>query len=229
MAAEPLKKTDRVTVRRIQERGHYDRDIVYQILDEGVVCHVGFVVDGQPYVIPTSYARLGDRLVLHGSRASRMLRLLEQRVPACVTVTLLDGMVLARSAFNHSMNYRSVVVLGETEPLLDLEDKRAALEAVVEHLVPGRSQHARGPSDQEIEATTVATLEISEASAKIRTGPPDDLDKDMDLPVWAGVIPYRLVAGPATSAPDLSGDIEMPDYAKSYKRPSQRMSEEVEK
>jgi nitroimidazol reductase NimA-like FMN-containing flavoprotein (pyridoxamine 5'-phosphate oxidase superfamily) len=186
-----LEKTERTRVRRLPGRGSYDRETAYAILDEGVFCHLGFAVDGQPYVIPTSYARLGDHLFLHGSSASRALRTVAGGVAACVTVTLTDGIVLARSAFHHSFNYRSVMVLGELEAVTDPAEKAEALRAFVDHVVPGRSDAIRGPSRKELKATAVVRLPLREASAKVRTGPPVDDEEDYELPIWAGVLPLR--------------------------------------
>jgi nitroimidazol reductase NimA-like FMN-containing flavoprotein (pyridoxamine 5'-phosphate oxidase superfamily) len=214
----PLAMTERTRVRRLPDRGNYERAEAYAILDEGLVCHVGFVVDGQPYVIPTTYARCGDRLVVHGSPASRMLRGLKGGIPVCITVTLLDGLVLARSAFHHSMNYRSVVVLGQAEPLTELPEKLAALEALVEHIVPGRRAHARGPSPAELKQTLALTVALDEASVKARRGGPIDDDDDLALPVWAGVVPLRMEAGPPLAEPDLPTGVVVPDYAAGYRR-----------
>jgi nitroimidazol reductase NimA-like FMN-containing flavoprotein (pyridoxamine 5'-phosphate oxidase superfamily) len=182
-------------VRRHPERGEYDRVTIDSILDEALICHVGFVVDGQPFVIPTIHARDGDILYLHGSPASRMLRTLKGGVDVCVTATLLDGLVLARSVYNHSMNYRSAVVLGRAHEVTDTVAKLHAMECVVEHVVPGRWAEARQPNDGEIKGTTILSVALDEASAKIRTGPPKDFDEDMSLPVWAGVIPLDLRRG----------------------------------
>ncbi len=184
-------------MRRLPSRGAYDRETIYAILDEALICHVGFVVDGQPFVIPTIYWRDGDTLYFHGSAASRMLRTLRGGVDACVTVTLLDGLVMARSAFHHSMNYRSVVVFGNAREVAEREEKLRALERLVEHIAPGRSAEVRGPSESELRQTLVLALPLHEASAKVRTGPPiDDVD-DYKLPVWAGVVPLRMVRGEA--------------------------------
>src|SRR5436190_366409 len=188
-------QTPRTTVRRLAARAVYDREAIYAILDEAYICHLGFVVDGQPFVIPTIHARLGDTLYFHGSAASRMLRSLRDGMDACVTVTLLDGLVLARSAFHHSMNYRSVVVLGRGHEVTDREEKMRALEAIVEHVVPGRAAIVRAPSESELKQTLVIALSLSEASAKVRTGPPIDDEADYALDVWAGVIPIRLEKG----------------------------------
>jgi uncharacterized protein len=190
-----LPRTPRTTHRRLANRGSHDRDLIHAILDEGLVCHVGFAVDGQPYVLPTTYARMGDRLVMHGSLSNRMFRALASGAPACVTVSLLDGLVLARSAFHHSMNYRSVVVLGVAQAVEGREGKRAALEAIVEHVVPGRSRQARPPTDPEVDGTLVVAIPVVEASAKVRTGPPMDDAADLTRDCWAGVIPLHLAAG----------------------------------
>jgi nitroimidazol reductase NimA-like FMN-containing flavoprotein (pyridoxamine 5'-phosphate oxidase superfamily) len=184
--------TPRTTVRRLPDRARYDRDTLESILDEGLVCHVGFVDGGQPFVVPSAYARRGDRLVIHGSAASRMIRALAAGAPACVTVTLLDGLVLARSGFHHSMNYRSVVVLGAATEITDPEEKRQALDAIVEHVVPGRLSSVRSPSEVEMRATRVVELPLDEASAKVRTGPPKDDEADYALGIWAGELPLRL-------------------------------------
>jgi len=191
-----LTPTPRTTVRQRADRGSYDRAVIDAILDEGLVCHVGFSVEGQPYVLPMNYARVGDRLFLHGSRASRLLTSLAKGVPVCLTVTLLDGVVLARSALRHSLNYRSVVVLGTATEVTDRAEKRAAMEAILEHAVPGRSREVRPPSDAELDMTLVAALPLLEASAKRRSGPPVDLETDRAASCWAGEIPLQLVAGP---------------------------------
>ncbi|HET6639959.1 MAG TPA: pyridoxamine 5'-phosphate oxidase family protein [Gemmatimonadota bacterium] len=193
--------TRRTTVRRNAKRGAYDREVVNAILDAGIVAHVGFVHEGQPYVIPMSYARDGDRLLLHGAGGSRLMRTLASGAPACVTVTLLDGIVLARSVFHHSMNYRSVVALGSATKLEGAE-KAAALETLVEGLVPGRSREARGPDRAELAATMILDFPLDEVSAKARSGPPADDPADLELPIWAGTIPLALRAGPAEPAPD---------------------------
>jgi uncharacterized protein len=187
--------SDRTTVKRHPERGAYDRATIDAILDEALICHVGFVAEGQPYVIPTIHARDGDTLYLHGSPGSRMLRTIKQGIDVCVTATLLDGLVLARSVYNHSMNYRSVVVLGRAHEVTDVAKKLQAMECVVEHVVPGRWAEARQPNEGEIKATTILALALEEASAKIRTGPPSDFDEDLELPIWAGVIPLDLHRG----------------------------------
>ena len=211
-------QTDRTKLKRLPKRGHFDRETVYAILDEGFICHVGFSVDGQPFVIPTGYARSGDKLYIHGSQASRMLRNLAGGIDACVTVTIVDGLVLARSAFHHSMNYRSVLVFGRAILVEDPEEKMTALVALSEHIVRGRWADVREPTEQEMVQTTVLCLPIEEASAKIRTGPPLDDEEDYALPIWAGVIPLNLVAGDPINDPRLSAEIPVPEYAARYKR-----------
>ena len=211
--------TARTQVVREPQRAVYDRAVAYQILDEGFVCHVGFVLDGQPFVIPTGCGRDGNTLYLHGSAASRMLRNLENGVPVCVTVTLLDGLVLARSIFNHSMNYRSVVVLGTAFPVEDREEKLKALRALSEHILPGRWGEVRAPSEQELRATLVMRLPIEEFSAKVREGPPIDDEADYSFPTWAGVIPLSMVAGAPVDDPKLIKDTPIPPYARKYSRP----------
>jgi nitroimidazol reductase NimA-like FMN-containing flavoprotein (pyridoxamine 5'-phosphate oxidase superfamily) len=200
-------------VRRHPERGVYEREAIAAILDEALFCHVGFVVDGQPFVIPTIHARAGDVLYLHGSPASRLLRTLAGGADVCVTATLLDGLVLARSVYNHSMNYRSAVVLGRARAVDDRDEKLAALEAIVEHVVPGRWQDARRPNEKELAATTVLALALDQASAKVRSGPPKDFDDDVELPIWAGVIPLSLVAGVAETDASVPDGVALPPYA----------------
>jgi nitroimidazol reductase NimA-like FMN-containing flavoprotein (pyridoxamine 5'-phosphate oxidase superfamily) len=206
MSAAPSTRT---TVRRLPERGAYERDTLYAILDEALVCHVGFVSDGQPFVLPCAYARQGGRLLLHGSPGSRMLRILAGGAPVCVTVTLVDGLVLARSAFHHSMNYRSVVVLGTAAPVVDAQERLAALEAIVEHLAPGRWREARRPSAAELARTLVVALPLDEASAKLRVGGPQDDAEDLGLPVWAGHVPLALTPGPPVPCPSLGPGLEL--------------------
>lgn len=188
--------TARTAVRRLPKRGVYDKETVYSILDEGFICHVGFVVDGQPFVIPTSYARIADTLYIHGSAASRMIKTAAtEGIDMCVTVTLLDGLVLARSAFHHSMNYRSVVVLGKGRLVIDEQEKRTALHAFTDHIVPQRWEETRQPTPQELKATRVLALPVEEASAKVRSGAPIDDEEDYALPVWAGVVPIATQIG----------------------------------
>lgn len=209
----------RSTVQRLAKRAEYDPAVVNRILDEGLICHVGFVDEGAPVVIPTIHARVGDRLVLHGSRQSRMLQRLMAGAPACVTVTLVDGLVLARSAFHHSMNYRSVVVFGTAREIADPVEKRTALAAFVEQLVPGRNPSIRATNDREMAATSVVAFPISEASAKIRTGGPVDDEDDYALPAWAGVLPVRLTYGPPEPDARLTPGIAVPDHVSTYRRP----------
>jgi len=211
--------TARTRVVREPKRGAYDRDTVYRILDEGFLCHVGFVVDGQPFVIPTSYGRKDASLYIHGSAASRMLRQMQNNgAPVCITITLLDGLVLARSVFNHSMNYRSVVILGNATLVDDPEEKLAALRILAEHILPGRWDDARQPNDRELKATSVLRVPIEEFSAKVRTGPPIDDEEDYAFPTWAGVLPLEMKAGkPIDDARMLSG-IETPEYVRNYSR-----------
>ncbi|HYV05775.1 MAG TPA: pyridoxamine 5'-phosphate oxidase family protein [Blastocatellia bacterium] len=210
--------TARTTLKRLPKRAAYDRETVYAILDEGFVCHVGFAIDGSPYVIPTGYGRDGDVLYIHGSAASRMLRALEQAVPVCVNVTLLDGLVLARSAFHHSMNYRSVVVFGVASVVSDEGEKLRALRTFSEQVIPGRWDDVREPDEGELKATLVLKLPLAEASAKIRTGPPIDDEPDYKLPVWAGELPLHTVSGKPVADPRLPDGIEPPGYAVHYTR-----------
>ena len=209
----------RTTLRRVPERGSHDRAVADAILDEGLVAHVGLATDDGPVVIPTLYARDGDRLLLHGSPASRLLRAGAKGSEMCVTVTLVDGLVLARSAFHHSMNYRSVVVFGRAQVIDDLDERRAALDVLVEHFVPGRTGDARVPNEKEVRGTLVLALPLDELSVKVRTGGPNDEDEDMDLPHWAGVIPLDTVAGAPVTADDLRNDAAPPPYAAAYRRP----------
>ena len=210
-------QTKRTKVKRLPARGHYDRETINGILDEAFICHVGFVVDGQPYVIPTGFARVGDHVYIHGSAASRMLRNLSQGINVCVTVTLIDGLVLARSAFHHSINYRSVVILGNAELVVDADEKDKALEALTEHIVPGRWADVRWPTELELKATTVLKLPIEEASAKIRTGDPKDDEEDYAMDIWAGVLPLALTKGEPISDERLPEGIPVPDHVLGYK------------
>jgi uncharacterized protein len=216
--AESQPSSPRTRVVREPDRGVYERETAYQILDQGFICHIGFVVDGQPFVIPTAYGRAGDNLYVHGSAASRMLRRLDEGIPICLTVTLLDGLVLARSVFNHSMNYRSVVVLGRAVAVEDREEKLAALRSVSEHILPGRWDDSRQPNEKELKATLVMRLPIEEFSAKVRTGPPMDDPEDYSFPTWAGVIPLEMVARDPISDPKLQPGREAPAYATHYSR-----------
>jgi uncharacterized protein len=208
--------TPRTRVVREPQRAIYDREAVNQILDEAFLCHVGFTVDGQPFVIPTSYGRDGDVLYIHGSAASRMLRNLNKGVAVCITVTLLDGLVLARSVFNHSMNYRSVVILGTATLVDDAAEKLAALRALSEHIIPGRWDDSRQPNEKELKATSVLRLPITEFSAKVRVGPAVDDEEDYSFPTWAGVIPLDVTVGSAIR--DERCEQELPAYLKNYSR-----------
>jgi uncharacterized protein len=210
--------TPRTRVVREPQRAVYDRTIINRILDEGFICHVGFTLDGQPFVIPTSYGRHEDVLYIHGSAASRMLRNVSGGIPMCVTVTLLDGLVLARSIFNHSMNYRSVVVLGTGTAIEDREEKLTALRLLSEHIVPGRWNEARQPNEKELKATTILRVAIQEFSAKVRQGPVIDDEEDYAFPVWAGVLPLNLVTGDSIDDSRLADGIGVPDYIKGYSR-----------
>jgi nitroimidazol reductase NimA-like FMN-containing flavoprotein (pyridoxamine 5'-phosphate oxidase superfamily) len=201
---------------RESDRGVYDRDTINRILDEGFLCHVGFIMDGQPFVIPTSYGRNGEVLYIHGSAASRMLRNLDKGIPVCVTVTLLDGLVLARSVFNHSMNYRSVVILGMATLISTPEEKLAALLTLSEHILPGRWNDSRQPNEKELKATSVLRIPIDEFSAKVRVGPPIDDEPDYDFPTWAGVIPLETTVG--TPIRDERCQRELPEYLRNYSR-----------
>ncbi len=210
-------QTARTKVKRLPLRGQYDRETIYSILDEAIICHVGFAVEGQPYVIPTGFARIGGDLYIHGSAASRMLKNLAGGVDVCITVTLLDGLVLARSAFHHSMNYRSVVILGKAELVEDADEKNRALEAFTEHIIPGRWDDVRWPTELELKATSVLRLPINEASAKIRTGPPVDDEEDYAMDVWAGVLPVSLQTGKPIADERLTDGIEIPEHVLKYK------------
>ncbi len=215
---EAIPPTERTRVVREAQRGVYDRESIYKILDEGFVCHVGFSVEGQPYVIPTLFARVGDAIYFHGSAASRMLRNVSGETLVCVTVTLTDGFVLARSVFNHSMNYRSVVALGKATLVEAPGEKLAALHAFTEKILPGRWNDARQPNEKELKSTSILRLPLTEVSAKIRTGPPQDDAPDYALPVWAGVIPLRLVPGAPIRDERCDASIPTPPYAANYRR-----------
>jgi nitroimidazol reductase NimA-like FMN-containing flavoprotein (pyridoxamine 5'-phosphate oxidase superfamily) len=210
--------TERTRVVREANRAIYDREAIYKILDEAFVCHVGFALDGQPFVIPTMFARVGDAIYFHGSAASRMLRGAGSGLPVCVTVTLLDGLILARSVFNHSMNYRSVVALGTATLISDPTEKWDALHAFTEKLIPGRWQDARQPNDQELKATSILKLPLTEVSAKVRTGGVEDDADDYALTVWAGVIPLRVVADATIRDERCDPGIPTPAYAVNYHR-----------
>jgi nitroimidazol reductase NimA-like FMN-containing flavoprotein (pyridoxamine 5'-phosphate oxidase superfamily) len=216
--SETQMPSARTRVVREPHRGVYDREAVYRILDEGFLCHIGFAVDGQPFVIPTSYGRHGDSLYIHGSAASRMLRQMKNEISVCITVTLLDGLVLARSIFNHSMNYRSVVILGKATLVDDPEEKLSALRTLSEHILPDRWDDARQPDEKELKATSVLRVPIEEFSAKVRTGPAIDDEEDYSFPTWAGVVPLETVAGPPIDDARLLPGQEVPEYANHYTR-----------
>lgn len=216
--SEPLTPTERTRVVREPQRGVYNRETIYRILDEGLVCHVGFSTDGQPFVIPTLYARIGHAVYFHGSAASRMLRGVSEGSNICLTVTLTDGIVLARSVFNHSMNYRSVVALGKATLVDAPQEKLEALRAFTERILPGRWADARQPNEKELKSTSILRLPLTEASAKVRVGPPEDDAPDYALPVWAGVIPLRVAAGAPIRDEKCDLGIPLPAYAVNYKR-----------
>ncbi len=213
-----FKPTERTQVKRLPKRGKYDRETVNAILDAGFVCHVGFNVDVQPYVIPTNYGRSGEILYLHGSAASRMLRTLSEGVPVSVTVTHVDGLVLARSAFHHSVNYRSVVILGTARLVEDAAEKMEALRVFTEHVMKGRWDDVRQPTEQELKATSVLALPLEEVSAKVRTGGPVDDEADYALPAWAGVLPLETVAKEPIPDPQRKVDRPLPGYLQKYPR-----------
>lgn len=216
---EQLAETGKTKLRRLPKRGSYEFETIYKILDEGFVAHVGFTgAEGQTFVIPTGYARRGNELLIHGSGASRMMRALSEEIEICVTVTLVDGLVLARSAFHHSMNYRSVVAFGAAKIIKDENEKMEALRLFTEHIVPGRWREVRLPTTNELKATTVLALPLNEASAKIRTGNPVDDSEDYALNVWAGVIPLEMKAGEPSLDPQMSREIPQPNYITNYCR-----------
>jgi nitroimidazol reductase NimA-like FMN-containing flavoprotein (pyridoxamine 5'-phosphate oxidase superfamily) len=210
--------TVRTQVKRLPKRGAYDRETVFNILDEAFVCHVGFVVEGQPYVIPTNYGRVGETLYLHGSAASRMLRTLSEGIPVCVTATLIDGLVLARSAFHHSVNYRSVVILGTARLVDEPAEKMEALRLFTEHIMKGRWDQIRQPNEQELKGTTVLALPLEEVSAKVRTGGPVDDEEDYKLPIWAGVLPLPVTPAAPIADARLAAGIEAPENVVAYSR-----------
>jgi nitroimidazol reductase NimA-like FMN-containing flavoprotein (pyridoxamine 5'-phosphate oxidase superfamily) len=213
-----IEPTDKTKIRRVPGNAVYDRDVIHAILDEALICHVGFADKGQPFVMPTIPVRIEDRLYIHGSRASRMLRCAIDQAPVCITVTLLDGIVLARSAYHHSMNYRSVVLLAQGEEVTDPEKRQVVFEALTENIIPGRWRDLRPPNEKENAITAIVSFPISEASAKIRTGPPNDEEEDYALPHWAGVIPLTLQAGVPQPDPKLIEPIVTPGYVCNYKR-----------
>jgi nitroimidazol reductase NimA-like FMN-containing flavoprotein (pyridoxamine 5'-phosphate oxidase superfamily) len=210
--------TERTRVIREPQRGVYDRAAIYKILDEGFICHVGFAVDGQPFVVPTMYARVGDAIYFHGSAASRMLRNVSAGISVCVTVTLVDGLVLARSVFNHSMNYRSVVALGKATLVDAGAEKLEALRGFTEKILPGRWEEARQPNEKELKATSILWLPLTEVSAKVRVGPPEDDAEDYALGIWAGVLPMELKAGTPIRDERCDAGIAVPGYVSDYRR-----------
>jgi uncharacterized protein len=213
-------QTDLNRVSRRSKRGRYDRETIYAILDEALICHVGFVQDGQPFVIPTIHARDGDRLILHGSRASRLLPHVEAGNPVCVAVTLFDGIVFARSIFEHSMNYRSAVLFGRGRAIVGDAEKLRASEVLAEHIARGRWREARHPNRKELDATLLMSLEIESASAKVRAGPPlEEREEDFELPVWAGVLPFATVPQPPIDDSRLLPGVVAPSYVTEYERP----------
>jgi nitroimidazol reductase NimA-like FMN-containing flavoprotein (pyridoxamine 5'-phosphate oxidase superfamily) len=218
MPDNEIKRTTRTKLKRIPKRGAFDRETMYKILDEAFICHIGFSVDGKTFVIPTAYGRSGDTLYVHGSAASRMMREMSKGIDVCITVTLVDGLVLARSAFHHSINYRSVVIFGNAEIVTDEAEKNDALFAFTEHLIPNRWDEIRAPDSKELKATTVLKLKITEASAKIRTGDPVDDAEDYNLDVWAGVIPLKIKAEKPIDDALLKENITAPDYTQNYQR-----------
>ncbi|HEV7664420.1 MAG TPA: pyridoxamine 5'-phosphate oxidase family protein [Chloroflexota bacterium] len=216
MSTAAFEKSRRNKLLRHPERGQYERDAIYAIVDEALMCHVGFIQDGSPIVIPTLHARDGDSLLLHGSAASRMIKHLGARNPVCVTITLVDGLVLARSVFNHSVNYRSAVLFGTGEPITDPEAKRRALLCFMERLLPGRWADVREPTEQELKATGVVAIPLAAASAKVRSGPPKDDPDDVALPSWAGVLPIRQIMAPPEPAPDGPPAPDLPEYLAAF-------------
>lgn len=211
-------KTDKNRINRLPKRGQYERETIYRILDEALICHVGFVEKKQPYVIPINFARVDDTIVLHGAKASRLLKHVEAGHPVCVEATIVDGLVLARSVFHHSVNYRSVVVFGKGRPIEDEQEKLTALKAITEHLIPGRWQETRPPNRKEMNATRVISIKIDEASAKVRVGPPIDDQEDYSLPVWAGVLPLQEVPLAPIRDELLQENVLLPEYVAGYSR-----------
>jgi len=213
-----FQKTEKNRIKRLPKRGYYDRETIYQILDEALICHIGFVENKQPHVIPINFARMGDEIVLHGAKASRLLKHIAEGNSICIEATIVDGLVLARSVFHHSINYRSVVLFGKGRAVEAADEKLAALEAVTEHLVPGRWQDARLPNHKELKATSVVAIKIDDASAKVRIGPPSDDAEDYALPIWAGVLPLQEKTLPPIPDEPLAREIPVPEYIKFYNR-----------
>ncbi|HEY6417469.1 MAG TPA: pyridoxamine 5'-phosphate oxidase family protein [Candidatus Binataceae bacterium] len=219
---EAIRPTERTRLKRLPKRASYDREVVHRIIDDALFCHVGFIQQGAPFVIPTLHVRIGERLYLHGSAASRMLRSAAGGIPLCVTVTHIDALILARSAFHHSVNYRSALILGSAEEVTDDAEKTSVLHALIEHVFPGRWRDARPPNRHELAATSVLGLLITEASAKLRPGGPNDDEEDYALPIWAGVIPLNVVPGAPIADDRLAAGIQVPEYATSYRLPHAR-------
>ena len=213
-----INKTDRSTVRRVPSRGIYDRKTIYEILDEAFVCHVGLVQDGAPVVIPMVYGRFEDKLLLHGAKSSRLIKSFVSGNPVCVTVTILDALVLARSAYHHSMNYRSVVIHGKGQRIENEEEKNQMLNVIAEHIIPGRWDEVRKPIEKELNATEVVYLTIDEATAKMRTGPAVDEKEDYEFPVWAGLLPLELKSGQPQTDPEMKMQLDVPDYVTNYRK-----------
>jgi nitroimidazol reductase NimA-like FMN-containing flavoprotein (pyridoxamine 5'-phosphate oxidase superfamily) len=213
-----FKQSPKTRINRLPKRGHYDKETIYKILDEALICHVGFVENGQPHVIPINFARVDDTIILHGAKASRLLKHVEAGHPVCVEVTIVDGLVLARSIFHHSINYRSVVLFGTGYAIEDVAEKMEALRTVADHIIPGRWDEARLPNEKELNATRVVGIKIDEASAKVRVGPPIDEDEDYDLSVWAGVIPLQEIPGTPIRDEVQSKEIPLPEYVAGYSR-----------
>lgn len=213
-----FSKTDKNRIKRLPKRGHYDQETIYRILDEALICHVGFVEKRQPYVIPINFARVDDSIVLHGARASRLLKHIEMGNPVCVEATIVDGLVLARSVFHHSVNYRSVVIFGKGCLILEEQEKLMALKSITEHLIPGRWNETRPPNRKELNATSVVSIKIDEASAKVRVGPPIDDEEDYCLPVWAGILPLQEMAFAPIRDERLPDHVSLPEYIVGYSR-----------
>lgn len=211
--------SDRTTVRRLPDLADYDGEVINAIVDEALVCHVGFIDDGCPIVIPTIHARTGETLYFHGSPASRMVRRMKKGIDVCVTITLVDGLIIARAPFHSSLSYRSVVVFGTARAVEDVAEKREAFRIITEHVAPGRWNDSRLPNDSETRRTSILAVPLAEASAKVSIGPPEDDAEDYDLPLWAGEIPLRTVAGPPVPDPALRGPVEVPQYLLDYRRP----------
>lgn len=218
-------KTPRNTLKRLAERGHYDHESVHTVLDAGLIAHVGIAPEGQPFVIPVLYARMGDELIFHGAKASRLLKYVQAGGDVCVTVTLLDGLVLARSLFEHSMNYRSVVAFGKGRLIEDAAEKMEALRLISEQMLPGRWDDARQPTEKELNATTVVAVKIEEATAKIRTGGPEDNEEDYALPVWAGEVSLKMEVGELVPDKRLQLGVNLPEYLLKFVEKNQRQNE----